>query len=113
MDYGYLNAIRVRPENCALIFKVGNVKVGCSPLNITYSRGEYYDIHTDYRESPADGVVTCIRGLLIPVPTAVGIVADGMSEEAICAAYTDLEVSTFVDPCVMLLRWGASVSSHT
>jgi hypothetical protein len=65
--------------------------VGCSPLNITYSRGEYYDIHTDYRESPADGLVPCIRGLLIPVPTAVGIVADEMSEEAICAAYTDLE----------------------
>jgi uncharacterized protein (DUF433 family) len=33
----------------------------------------------------------CSRGSLIPVPTVVGIVADGMSEEEIFAAFTDLE----------------------
>ena len=35
--------------------------------------------------------VPCIRGLPIPVPMVVGIVADGMSEEEIFAAFTDLE----------------------
>jgi uncharacterized protein (DUF433 family) len=33
----------------------------------------------------------CIRGLPIPVPTVVGLVADGTSEEEIFAAFTDLE----------------------
>lgn len=35
--------------------------------------------------------VPCIRGLRIPVATVVGMVADGMSEEDILAAYPDLE----------------------
>jgi uncharacterized protein (DUF433 family) len=35
--------------------------------------------------------VQCIPGLLIPVLTVVGIVGDGMSEEEIFAAFTDLE----------------------
>jgi Protein of unknown function (DUF433) len=56
--------------------------------------------------------VPCIGGLLIPVPKVVGIVADGMSEEEFFAAYTDLKLSTFVRPCVMLLRWWRSVSSR-
>jgi len=37
-----------------------------------------------------DGV-PCIRGLRIPVATVVGMVADGMSESEILAAYPDLE----------------------
>ena len=32
----------------------------------------------------------CIRGLRIPVSTVVGMVADGMSFDAILAAYPDL-----------------------
>ena len=35
--------------------------------------------------------VPCIRGLRIPVATVVGMVADGMSNEEILAAYPDLE----------------------
>jgi uncharacterized protein (DUF433 family) len=37
------------------------------------------------------GGVPCIRGLRIPVATVVGMVADGMSEGDILAAYPDLE----------------------
>lgn len=37
------------------------------------------------------GGVPCIRGLRIPVATVVGMVADGMSEEEILAAYPDLQ----------------------
>ncbi|MHB1244108.1 MAG: DUF433 domain-containing protein [Gaiellaceae bacterium] len=37
------------------------------------------------------GGVPCIRGLRIPVATVVGMVADGMSQEEILAAYPDLE----------------------
>ncbi len=38
------------------------------------------------------GGVPCVRGLRIPVATVVGMVADGMSESEILAAYPDLEV---------------------
>lgn len=37
------------------------------------------------------GGVPCIRGLRIPVATIVGMVADGMAEDEILAAYPDLE----------------------
>lgn len=37
------------------------------------------------------GGVPCIRGLRIPVATVVGMVADGMGEKDILAAYPDLE----------------------
>jgi uncharacterized protein (DUF433 family) len=37
------------------------------------------------------GGVPCIRGLRIPVATVVGMVADGMTEEEILAAFPDLE----------------------
>jgi uncharacterized protein (DUF433 family) len=37
------------------------------------------------------GGVRCIRGLRIPVSTVVGMVADGMAEAEIRAAYPDLE----------------------
>ena len=37
------------------------------------------------------GGVPCIRGLRIPVATVVGMVADGMAEGEILAAYPDLE----------------------
>jgi len=37
------------------------------------------------------GGVPCIRSLRIPVATVVAMVAEGMSEEEILAAYPDLE----------------------
>jgi len=37
------------------------------------------------------GGVPCIRGLRIPVATVVAMVAEGMSEAEILAAYPDLE----------------------
>jgi uncharacterized protein (DUF433 family) len=37
------------------------------------------------------GGTPCIRGLRIPVATVVAMVADGMSNEEILAAYPDLE----------------------
>lgn len=37
------------------------------------------------------GGVPCIRGLRIPAATVVAMVADGMSQEEILAAYPDLE----------------------
>jgi uncharacterized protein (DUF433 family) len=37
------------------------------------------------------GGVPCIRGLRIPVATVVGMIADGMTEAGILAAYPDLE----------------------
>lgn len=42
------------------------------------------------RPDQMDGV-PCIRGLRIPVATVVGMVADGMTHEAILAAHPDLE----------------------
>jgi uncharacterized protein (DUF433 family) len=41
------------------------------------------------------GGVPCIRGLRIPVATVVGMVADGLTEADILAAYPDLERATF------------------
>jgi uncharacterized protein (DUF433 family) len=38
------------------------------------------------------GGVPCIRGLRIPVASVVGMVADGMGDDEILAAYPDLEV---------------------
>jgi uncharacterized protein (DUF433 family) len=37
------------------------------------------------------GGVPCLRGLRIPVATVVGMVADGMAEAEILAAYPDLD----------------------
>ncbi len=37
------------------------------------------------------GGVPCIRGLRIPVATLIGMLADGMTEAEILAAYPDLE----------------------
>lgn len=37
------------------------------------------------------GGVPCVRGLRIPVATVVGMVADGLTEAEILAAYPDLE----------------------
>lgn len=37
------------------------------------------------------GGAPCVRGMRIPVATVVGMVADGMSESEILAAYPDLE----------------------
>jgi uncharacterized protein (DUF433 family) len=37
------------------------------------------------------GGVPCLRRLRIPVATVIGMVADGMAEDEILAAYPDLE----------------------
>ena len=37
------------------------------------------------------GGVPCVRGLRIPVATVVGMIADGMNDPEIIAAYPDLE----------------------
>lgn len=37
------------------------------------------------------GGVPCVRGLRIPVATVVGMVAEGMTNDEILAAYPDLE----------------------
>jgi uncharacterized protein (DUF433 family) len=37
------------------------------------------------------GGVPCIRGLRIPVATVTGMIADGMTEAEILAAYPDVE----------------------
>ena len=37
------------------------------------------------------GGVPCVRELRIPIATVVGMVAEGMTEERILAAYPDLE----------------------
>jgi uncharacterized protein (DUF433 family) len=37
------------------------------------------------------GGMPCIRGLRIPVATIVGMIADGLTEAEILAAYPDLE----------------------
>jgi uncharacterized protein (DUF433 family) len=42
------------------------------------------------RPDQMDGA-PCLRGLRIPVATVVGMVADGMSQPEIAAAYPDLE----------------------
>lgn len=49
------------------------------------------------------GGVPCIRGLRIPVATVVGMVADGISESEIVAAYPDLEA----DDVAEALRFAA------
>ena len=37
------------------------------------------------------GGIPCVRGLRIPVATIVGVVAEGMTETEILAAYPDLK----------------------
>jgi uncharacterized protein (DUF433 family) len=49
---------------------------------------EFHRITVDPRQM---GGVPCLRRLRIPVATVVGMVADGMSEDAILQAYPDLE----------------------
>jgi len=49
---------------------------------------DYTRITVDPRQM---GGVPCIRSLRIPVATVVGMVAEGLSEDAILAAYPDLE----------------------
>lgn len=46
--------------------------------------------------NPMNGL-PCLRGLRIPVATVVGMVADGMSEREILAAYPDLEREDIVE----------------
>ena len=49
-------------------------------------------IFTRITVNPAQmGGVPCIRGLRIPVATVVGMLADGMTEDEILAAFPDLE----------------------
>jgi uncharacterized protein (DUF433 family) len=49
------------------------------------------------------GGVPCIRGLRIPVATVLGMIADGMTEAEILAAYPDLEA----DDLAEALRYAA------
>jgi uncharacterized protein (DUF433 family) len=49
---------------------------------------EFQRISVDPRQM---GGAPCLRRLRIPVATVVGMVADGMSEDAILQAYPDLE----------------------
>jgi uncharacterized protein (DUF433 family) len=49
---------------------------------------EFQRITVDPRQM---GGVPCLRRLRIPVATVVGMIADGMSEDAILQAYPDLE----------------------
>jgi uncharacterized protein (DUF433 family) len=49
---------------------------------------EFHRITVDPRQM---GGVPCLRRLRIPVAAVVGMVADGMSDEAILQAYPDLE----------------------
>jgi uncharacterized protein (DUF433 family) len=37
------------------------------------------------------GGIPCVRGLRIPIATVIGMIADGMTEKEILAAYPDLE----------------------
>jgi uncharacterized protein (DUF433 family) len=41
--------------------------------------------------------VPCVRGLRVPVATVVGMVADGMAEPEILAAYPDLQREDIVE----------------
>ena len=50
----------------------------------------------------------CIRSLRIPVATVVGMVADGMSDEAILSAYPDLEAEDIREA----LRYVAEVGAQ-
>jgi uncharacterized protein (DUF433 family) len=49
---------------------------------------EFSRITVDHRQM---GGVPCIRGMRIPVATVVGMLADGMSQDEILAAFPDLE----------------------
>jgi uncharacterized protein (DUF433 family) len=55
------------------------------------------------------GGVPCIRSLRIPVATVVGMVADGMSDEEVLEAYTDLEGA---DICEALRYAAEAVREH-
>jgi uncharacterized protein (DUF433 family) len=59
----------------------GAVPVYAGPMSFT---------RITVRPDQMDGV-PCIRGLRIPVATVVGMVADGMGEPEVIAAFPDLE----------------------
>lgn len=54
------------------------------------------------------GGLPCIRGLRIPVATVVAMVADGMTESEILAAYPDLEADDIHES----LRYAAEAVSE-
>ena len=54
------------------------------------------------------GGIPCIRALRIPVATVVGMIADGMSEAEILAAYPDLELEDISEA----LRFAAKAVSE-
>ncbi|HVS28842.1 MAG TPA: DUF433 domain-containing protein [Solirubrobacteraceae bacterium] len=43
------------------------------------------------------GGVPCLRGLRVPVASVVGMVADGLSQDEILAAYPDLEAEDIAE----------------
>src|SRR4051794_32605449 len=53
------------------------------------------ELYADYGRPGTNGGMPCIRGLRIPVATVVGMVADGMAETEILAAYPDLQREDF------------------
>ena len=54
------------------------------------------------------GGIPCIRALRIPVATVVGMIADGMTEAEILAAYPDLELEDISEA----LRFAAEAVSE-
>ena len=54
------------------------------------------------------GGIPCIRGLRIPVATVVGMIADGMSDMEILAAYPDLDAEDIHEA----LRYAADAVSE-
>lgn len=59
------------------------------------------------------GGVPCVRGLRIPVATVVGMVADGMDEPEIIAAYPDLEIEDVREAIRYAAEAGSSSKAST
>ena len=67
--------------------------VGLAALAVSCSHGKLESMSFTRITVRGDqmGGVPCIRGLRIPVATVVGMLADGVSDVEILAAYPDLE----------------------
>ncbi len=81
-----LPGIHLSPVIQTMLFAEGERNIGLGPrseIAVGFPR-----ITVDPKQM--DGV-SCIRGLRIPVTTVVEMIADGMAEAEILAAYPDLE----------------------
>jgi uncharacterized protein (DUF433 family) len=67
--------------------------VWLAALGVSFSHGKLESMSFTRITVRGDqmGGVPCIRGLRIPVATVVGMLADGMNDPEILAAYPDLE----------------------